>query len=249
MFKNDDIQLSLLMDNDTIMGANTQINSYIYPTLTDSNGIHDYIISSHEFTHHVLNYTSIYGIIMKFYAYLISFKLKNEVVYRSKLNILVSKCKVVHEICATWNSIEKSNYDYGVEGLESLLKDNKDYLAYYNQGNLLVEGLPSIFLKSITLIVMSIISLQSKSIYLLASGGLYKFKPSQINENDLPYKRLLFLKSNLSSEFLLSIIKKFLIDTYDFDTQHNDLVSFTQSKKMIKNFQELYLAIFMKSSI
>lgn len=106
---------------------------------------HDTLTSMHEWCHHELNNTTTLGLLLTYFATLSRHAVADRTAHAKRLNALVSRCAIAHEVYATWYSVELLDKQYSKEALIAGLPE--DYQVYHQYGEYLMTGIDSAFLR------------------------------------------------------------------------------------------------------
>ncbi len=169
----------------------------VRPTL-DVNSVSDALASIHEWSHHELNNVSSYGLLLTYFAFLSRHADENREVFAERLRQLVEHCQVAHEVYATWYSVELLTTRFSFESLLAELPD--DYRAYHQQGERIVRGINSPFLRQQVFLVVIRSCFEASVFSTFACGRTDQFRLTDIRTKDLPNSRLEFVVDSISED-------------------------------------------------
>jgi len=164
------------------------------------------VASIHESMHHVLNNTSLFGLILVITAYLA----RNEPEYKSKLLTFVANSRLTHEIYATYSSLlivspEIASLDWVKERYHS------SYTKYITYAKDITLGVGAPHLQYACLYAVCRLCFQSEGLVKEIRNGT----PLNIDFNDFPDYRLRYLIECLDEKFWITTINSY---QENFDT-------------------------------
>ncbi len=151
----------------------------------------DSLASIHEWSHHELNNVSSYGLLLSYYAFLARNADEHQDAFEERLRQLVSTCKVAHEVYATWYSVELLRSKFKLDQLIGTLPS--DYLAFLKNGERIVTGVDSPFLRQQAFLVSIRSCFEAAPFAEFDCSKSTSFQISQVREKHLPNARLEFL--------------------------------------------------------
>lgn len=188
-FKKDDLDTRLRYQGNEPLGVYDQTHWEIR-TGANATDIMSQTVTLHEFMHHELNNTTIYGFLLQGYAYLSHENTPLQAHYNNILYTLVEACRTAHEVHATWMSIALLSTGVNDPLYEQLLTDNEEYLDYYDRAAQIVQSLPDLYLRKQIITALINICFQSQTITEKAIAGFSTFDPDALDPDDFPTRRL-----------------------------------------------------------
>lgn len=164
------------------------------PTFSVANARDD-LASLHEWCHHELDNTTTYGLLLVYYATLSRHAIAHQDRFNDRLKELVSQCAVSHEVFATWYSVQLLRDQNHINALLDLLP--KDYLAFYDQGEHLVSGISSVFLKQQVFLTVLRSCFEAATFYEFPFAQAERFRLSDVRALDLPDPRLQIISRSI----------------------------------------------------
>lgn len=178
-------------------GAFNHLIWQVQPTL-DADSASDALVSLHEWAHHELNNVSSYGLLLTYFAFLSHHSDDNREAFAERLRQLVEHCQVAHEVYATWYSVELLRAQFSLESLLAELPD--DYRAYHQQGERIVRGIDSPFLRQQAFLVVVRSCFEASVFSTFDAGRMDQFRLTDIRTKDLPNSRFQFVVDSLSED-------------------------------------------------
>jgi hypothetical protein len=209
MFDNADIESGLQFSDDEVRGRNDHLDWGTRPG-QNSAILTDTVVSLHEFAHFELNQNCAYGAVLRALTYLTKVNDYYKSQCTSTIVDLVKRCRIAHEIYATWYSITMMKKDEDDTEPQNLLAKNKEYLNYFSIAEELVKEIPTIGLKHFILLSSINFCFQSKKIALKAENDLLTFSLSGIKNIEFPTKRLEILIDRFPPYRLRKILENYL---------------------------------------
>lgn len=183
----------LSMLNDLLFEGGGEFNHLIWqvqPTLCEGS-VSDKLSSLHEWTHHELNNSTTYGLLLTYFAFLARHADDNRARFAELLRQFVTGCHVAHEIYATWHSVELLSGMFPLTDILSKLPP--DYLAYFRLGDGFVSEIESSFLRQQAFLTVVRSCFESPTFAQFDCQTVETFDFSEIRGSDLPDTRLRFL--------------------------------------------------------
>jgi hypothetical protein len=200
--------------NSSLEISGGQYNHRIWSTFggSESKSTSVQLISLHESFHNELNNVSLYGNVLIAFAHLSNYNKDSH--FENVLNRLVSQCRNAHEIYATFQScsVISSQLDQDQSVEKHLLKDNPEYLNYYNQGLHLSRSFKGAYLRELALGAIVISCFQDGDFIETIGNGLDMFKLNHVRSRTLPDARLTHIYNNMPSDFMMKAFNAFARD-------------------------------------
>jgi hypothetical protein len=238
-FNHDDIINTLYFESGGVAGSYNHLFPAINPSYAQSELL-SILLSNHERAHADLNSKSCYGV----YLSLLSFLqhktiLKTTSVFLQKQSLLVQQCRIVHEVYATFSSVQSYAFSLDSAKFNNPIDDNPEYMRYYNLGQQISGHVTSYIIRQTFLFACCTYCFLSKAITEELMIGIGKFElrncrsiefPDQrfyyllekVKEIDVPMHVQLFntiLKRKGEKDFLVSALNgSFEADHFDLNT-------------------------------
>lgn len=207
-FKQNDIDIQLRYQYDGPSGTYDQLN---WKVMTGMNAadIASQTVSVHEFMHNELNNTTVYGFLLQGYAYLSREETSSQQHFGSILGALVDSCRIVHEVYATWMSINLLSTDIHDMLYQELLEDNEEYLDYYTRAASIVRLVPDLYLRRHIITAIIAICFQSRIVATSAIKDLATFDPDVLKREEFPDQRLAFIANRFDDHEWMDMLHAF----------------------------------------
>lgn len=167
----------------------------VHPTFRNGN-VSDQLSSLHEWTHHELNNVSSYGLLLTYFAFLARHSDSHRERFAELLLQLVARCQIVHEVYATWYSVELLTGKFSLD--EILPKLPPDYLAYHQLGEGLVNDIESSFLRQQAFLTIVRSCFEAPTFAQFNCNEAELFQLIDIRGRDFPDSRLRFVTRNMA---------------------------------------------------
>lgn len=178
-----------------------------------THGASDYqevsVASIHESMHHVLNNTTLFGLLLIITAFLA----REQEQYKSQLGELVNNSRNAHEIFATYSSLLLVSPDIATENWMQK-RYHHSYVEYVIEAKQIVAGIVSPHHQLVTLNAVMRLCFQSEKLADAINNGT----PFDIPFEDYPDNRLKYIQQSITPEYWLSIEHDYL------NQNKNDLV-------------------------
>lgn len=144
----------------------------------------DALASMHEWCHHELNNTTSYGLLLVYFATIARYATADRDKYCERLGELVARCFVTHEVYATWYSVELlcAQHDKG----DLLILLPPDYRAFHAQGERIVAGIDSPFLRRQAFLTVIRSCFEAQIFSCFSFDASEHFRMSDVRALDLP---------------------------------------------------------------
>ncbi|MCB9317584.1 MAG: hypothetical protein H6569_15695 [Lewinellaceae bacterium] len=163
----------------------------------------------HESFHSELNNLTVYGFLLQGFAFMV---MAGQGAFdRDKFLELVERCRVPHEVYATFVSTTVLSESFHRKKLEppDFLAAYPEYQTYFKLGVALSSDFQGNYLKELAVTALVIACFQSRAIYEAAIADLSAFYPGMVRSAEFPDRRMDFLAKNLPAGFLADAFEQF----------------------------------------
>lgn len=164
------------------------------------------VASVHEAMHHVLNNTTLFGLLLIVTAYLA----REQEEYKSQLGELVNNSRNAHEIFATYSSLLLVSPDIATP---TWIKEryHHSYVGYVNEAKQILDGIDLPHLQFIVLEVVISLCFQSDKL----QDSINKGRPFDIQFNEYPDNRLQYIQRVISPGYWKIVENSYLRQNAD----------------------------------